>query len=124
VNLKLPESESDVRLRVYNGTGVPGVEKAAAADLRARRFDVVQALGEGSAPLGDNVVAIVAFGPPGAGAAWLVRAYLLNQATVQFEPGRQDADVDVILGPRFRQFATTTEMRQAIAIMGPPRAPC
>jgi RNA polymerase sigma-70 factor (sigma-E family) len=124
VNLKLPDSESDIRLRLYNGTSVVGLEQAAATDLRSRKFVVVQAVPQTSTPLNTEVVAVVSFGPAGTGSAWIVRAYLGNRASIEFDPTRQDADVDLILGPSFRQFATLTEMREVIAGMGAPVSPC
>jgi hypothetical protein len=71
----------------------------------------------------DNQVAVVRYGPQTVGAAWLIRAYFLNESLNQFDKGRQDDKVEIILGARFKQLPTTTEVNQSIAALGNPQLP-
>ena len=53
------------------------------------------------------------FGPKAVGAAWLVRAYFLDKAEDEFDKKRKGDKVDVILGAKFQQLATMTEVNQS-----------
>ncbi len=68
-------------------------------------------------------VAALRYGPKAVGAAWLLRAYFLNQADPQFDTKRTDDVVDVVIGTAFKQLATTTEVNQALAQLGDPVLP-
>ena len=52
-----------------------------------------------------------------------MRAYFLDQARPEFDKARQDDKVEIILGGKFRQLPTTTEVNQAIAALGNPELP-
>jgi hypothetical protein len=120
-NIKLPEP-SAVKINVYNATAKPGLATDEKNEFKARRFTVDKV---GNDPLAKRVdgVAVLRFGPKAAGAAWLLRAYFLDQATREFDITRKDDHVDVVLGNGFKQLATTTEVNQALAQLGNPTLP-
>nr|WP_246001540.1 hypothetical protein [Allorhizocola rhizosphaerae] len=68
-------------------------------------------------------MAIIRYGPRTIGAAHLLNAYILNEATMDFDITRTTDTVDLVVGGRYRQLATPTQMRQAIAIIGRPKLP-
>jgi hypothetical protein len=120
-NVTLPVPE-DVKLNVYNATDKPKLASEVAADFTNRKFKVEK---QGNDPQAKRVdaVAAVRFGPQAVGAAWLVRAYFLDEAKAEFDINRKDDVVDVVIGTKFKQLATTTEKNQALGQMGAPRAP-
>ncbi len=85
-----------------------------------RKFDVLERADNDSEVEG---VAELHYGPRAVGAAQLVGAYFLNNATMVFDINREDDVVDVVLGDNFRQLATPTEVSQAIAAAGNPAPP-
>jgi hypothetical protein len=126
VSLTMP-NEPEVNINVYNATQTQGLGASVAADFTNRNFHVVKIDGEKGADGQDSfqpdVVAILRYGPKTVGAAHLVRAYFLNDATMKFDIKREDDVVDVVIGGNFKQLATPTEMRQAVAILGHPKLP-
>jgi hypothetical protein len=120
-NVTLPVPE-DVKLNVYNATDKPKLASEVAADFANRKFKVEK---QGNDPLGKRVdaVAAVRYGPQAVGAAWLVQAYFLDEAKDEFDINRKDDVVDVVIGTKFKQLATTTEKNQALGQMGAPQAP-
>jgi len=119
VDLTLPASESEVKLRVYHAA--VGVATVAADDFRRRGFDVVEAAATTEAT--GDFSAVIRFGPAEVGEARLVQAYLLpDLVAMEFDPPRS-GPVDVILGPRFRQLVTAQEMRARMAELGPLMTP-
>jgi hypothetical protein len=124
-NAKLPRQE-DVKVTIYNATSRTGAASDVANDFLSRRIKeakvVTAAPNPPVAKPGDEV-AVIRYGPQAVGAAWLVRAYFLNQADTQFDKARQDDKVEIILGGKFRQLPTTTEVNQAIAALGNPELP-
>jgi hypothetical protein len=121
VNITLPESERDVKINVFNATKTPQLAGNVAADFTNRRFTVIKVADEKKKLPG--VVAQLRFGPKTVGAAHLLKAYFLNDADNQFDPKRKDDVVDVVIGGNFKQLATPTEMRQAVAALGNPDLP-
>jgi hypothetical protein len=118
-NLSLPAA-GDVKIGVYNGTNRTGLADQVADNFTNREFEVVDR--------GDNDsefegIAELHYGPQAVGAAQLVRAYFLNEATTVFDIDREDDVVEVVLGTEFRQLATPTEVHQAIAHAGNPPPP-
>ncbi|GAA1638670.1 sigma-70 family RNA polymerase sigma factor [Catellatospora bangladeshensis] len=120
-DLRLPDSESEVTVNVFNGTDVVDLAANVRADLTNRRF-AVKTIGDIRGAYADEV-AVLRYGPKAVGDARLVEAYLLNGATTEFDLQRQTDDVDIVLGGQFKQLATPTEMRQAMAILGAPQLP-
>jgi hypothetical protein len=121
VSLELPESESEIKINVFNATNQSGLAANVAADFKNRRFQVDKVQdAEQDEP---DAVAILRYGPKSIGAAHLLRAYFLDESKTQFDLKREDDFVDVVIGGRFKQLATPTEMRQSVAILGRPKLP-
>jgi LytR cell envelope-related transcriptional attenuator len=118
---RLPEP-SEVKINVYNATDHPGLANQVKIDFANRKFTV---LNTGNDPKGKRVdqVAVLRYGPKAVGAAWLLRAYFLDQAAREFDITRKDAVVDVVIGTQFKQLATVTEFHQALAQLGNPTLP-
>lgn len=119
-DLTLPDHTQQVTVKVYNGSGNPGLARDVTDDFRNRRF-TTEKPAENRNKVGD--VAVIRYGPEAVGKAWLVRAYLLNQAGVQYDAGRKGTVVDVVVGEDFRQLATYTEVSQALIELGEPELP-
>jgi hypothetical protein len=122
VDLSLPADRSDVRLRVLNGSGVPGTADFVAGGLAQFGYKVVETgdvVGDANFP----EVAVLRFGPRGVGDAWLVKSNFPDPVRLQFEPQREDDAVDVVVGQAFQFLRTTTEVNQAVAQAGKPTAP-
>ncbi|GAA1400119.1 sigma-70 family RNA polymerase sigma factor [Catellatospora coxensis] len=121
VDLALPDSESQVLVNVFNGTKAADLAENVSFDLRNRKFTI--------GTIGDetehrDVVAVLRYGPQTVGEAQVLRAYLLVEPVeLEFDPQRTTADVDLVVGGQFKQFATPTEMRQKIAQLGQPTLP-
>lgn len=121
VDLSMPE-RSDVRLRVLNGSGVPGTADFVASALAQSGYQVVETgdvVGDANFP----EVAVLRFGPGAVGDAWLVKAYFPDPVRLEFDPQREDDTVDVVVGQAFQFLHTATEVNQAIAAAGRPTAP-
>lgn len=120
-NLDLPEPK-DIKLNVFNATDTPGLAGDVAGQFKNRKFQVVK---DGNDPLAKRVegVAVLRYGPKAVGSAWLLRTYFLNESASEFDVKRTDDVVDVVVGIRFRQLATVTEARQALARAGKPTPP-
>lgn len=122
VDNTLPDSESEVKINVYNATNTVDLARNVAADFTNRKFKVEKTGNEKQAQ--PEIVAELRYGPKAVGAAQLLKAYFLNAV----EPGgfdikRDNDTIDVIIGGEFKQLATPTEMRQAVAALGRPELP-
>jgi hypothetical protein len=120
---RLADAE-EIQLNVYNASDKTGLAKEIAVELKERKFKVDPDKATND-PLGKpiNGVAAIRYGPKVVGAAWVVNAYFLNDATLEFDPNRQDEIVDVVLGPGFKKLATQTEEKQALAQAGRAKLP-
>jgi hypothetical protein len=120
-NAALPNPQ-DVKINVYNGSDKPGLAAEMASEFKNRKFQVQKTAND---PANKKVAAVAAlrYGPKSVGAAWLLRAYFLNEATTEFDIKRTDATVDVVMGTKFKQLATQTEVNQALAQLGSPVLP-
>jgi hypothetical protein len=120
---RLADAEN-IQLNVYNASDKTGLAREIALELKQRKFkvDPDKAIND---PLGKPVdgVAVLRYGPKMVGAAWVVRAYFLNSAALEFDANRPDDAVDVVLGPSFKKLATQTEEKQALAQAGRARLP-
>jgi hypothetical protein len=121
VNTRLPEENKDVKLKVFNGTAVPGLAEKVGEDFSHRGFTVDKK--KDNSPKAISGVAVLRYGPKAVGAAWLIRAYFLQEADPQFDPKRQNDVVDVLVGKKFQQLATETEVRQSLTQLGNPIPP-
>ncbi len=120
INLNVPE-RNQVTLNVYNGTSRVGLAEQIGAEFQNRGFHVAKME---TAPDGQpyEEVARITFGPDGVGASWLVSAYFLeDEAEMNFVRDRTGSEVDVTLGAKFQQLATSTEVNQRIAANGRPQ---
>jgi hypothetical protein len=93
-----------------------------ANEFRGRKFDVKAT---GNDPKGKRVAetALLRYGPKMVGAAWVVRAYFLNDAILEFDVKRTDDIIDVVVGNAYKELAKFTEVRQSLAQAGPPDLP-
>jgi hypothetical protein len=122
VKNKLPDSESEVKINVYNATTTVDLARNVAADFTNRKFKVEKTGNEKKAQ--PEIVAQLRYGPKAVGAAQLLRAYFLNATEEDgFDIKRENDTIDVIIGGQFKQLATPTEMRQAVAALGNPDLP-
>lgn len=126
VDLRLPE-EKNIKINVYNATDRPGLAESVATDFENREFTVVNKpkIDQANDPLKKKVddVAVLRYGPKGFGSAWVLRAYFLAEAETEFDPEREDDVVDVVLGSKFKQLGTITEVNQSLAAQGNPKPP-
>jgi len=122
-DLRLHEPK-DIKLNVYNATDRPDLAKNVANDFKARKFTIGKF---GNDPVGRAVdgVAVLRYGPKSVGSAWVVRAYFLNDADLEFDITRADDSVDVVLGTQFlqKQLGTFTEVNQALGAAGGAKLP-
>lgn len=120
-DLELPDA-NDVTINVYNATDRGGLAAQVGENFANRDFEVLE---QGEDPLGTEVpgVAVLRYGPQAVGAAHVLRAYFLNNASDEFDIEREDDTVDVVIGDQFRQLATPTEVRLSIAALGNPVPP-
>jgi len=123
VDLTLPEDFSTVKVAVYNATTSGALAGQVAEEFRSRKVTVVDVknLNPTSKPV--DGVAVLRYGPKTVGSAWLVRAFFLNRAELQFDPKRADDVIDVIVGKQYLQLGSITEVRQALGAVGGPRLP-
>ena len=120
VDVRLPNGREQVNLNVLNATGVPGREQTVFVELGRRGFQMLST--SAGLPVEDQV-AIIRYGPRTVGAAWVMRAYFLDQAATEFDLKRADDRVGIVLGARFRELGTVTEVNQSLARLGQPTPP-
>nr|WP_052359405.1 LytR C-terminal domain-containing protein [Actinoplanes friuliensis] len=119
-DLTLPEGPDQVTVKVFNGSGRPGVADSLTTDFVNRRFRTEKPAKSKKKVDG---VALLRFGPEGVGSAQLVRALFLGDAETQYEAKRKGKVVEVVVGGGFRQLATFTEANQSLAQLGEPELP-
>jgi hypothetical protein len=119
--LTLPPDPAGVRVRVLNGGAPAGLGDTTATKLRERGFTVLTHTdGSTNEPLGPTTLR---YGPAAIGAAALLRAALIGDVTMRFDPDRSDDTIDLTLGTTFARLATSTEINQALVAAGKPSAP-
>ncbi len=119
-NIKVPERDQ-VTINVFNGTPRSGLAEQIGGEFKNRGFQVAKTETAADGKQYDQI-AVITYGPSGIGAAWLVSAYFLgDEAEMDYQAERQGSDVDVLLGSKFQQLATSTEVNQSIAAKGSPR---
>jgi hypothetical protein len=122
-NVTLPDDPDQVTVKVFNGTKTAGLGDSVSNEFKNRRFKTVKPGTKEENKTKVDGVAVMRYGPEAVGAAWLLRAYFLNQADVQYNAKRKGAVVDVIIGKGFQQLATTTEVNQSLVELGEPEVP-
>ena len=120
VDLALPSEAAEVKIRVFNGSKTAGAAAQASQDFRYRGFRM-QPPAESRSKLA--AVAVVRYGPKTVGAAQWIRAHFLGEAQPQFSLTRTSDVIDVVIGDRYRQLATRTDVNQSLAQLGEPELP-
>ncbi|MEU4690625.1 LytR C-terminal domain-containing protein [Actinoplanes sp. NPDC023714] len=120
VNLALPGGSGEVTLRVLNGTRSAGLAERVSDEFENRGFAMKKPAKSKSRL---DQVAVVEYGPKSVGAAQWIRAFFLGQAEPRFVPERTTDVIDVVLGEKFRELATSTEVNQSLAQLGEPELP-
>lgn len=115
----LPESPAAVRIRVLDGGAPAALVEATTARLRDRSFNVRT----GPAAPAARTAATLLYGPAAVGSAALLKATLLGDTGMVFDPGRPDDIIDLTIGPGFTRLASPTEINQALVTAGKPSAP-
>jgi hypothetical protein len=119
-NVTLPDSPSEVTIKVYNGTDTAGLGESVTESFANRNFKTQKPAENKKKFKG---VAQLRYGPQAVGAAHLLKAYFLARAEPQYDPKRKNAVVDVVIGSEFQQLATTTEVNQSLVELGEPEIP-
>lgn len=91
-----------VKVRVYNATDTDGLATKVANQLKKLGFQVV---GTGNDSTNISSSGQVRYGPAGAGAAQLLRAYVKGSEAVQDE--RKDAVIDLVIGSEYAKVGLT-----------------
>lgn len=121
VDVSVPDRDQ-IRLNVVNATGVPWRAISVVLALGGRGF---QMLGVADSTSGEAVpeAVVVRHGPATSGAAWLVALQFGGVVRTEFDRGRADDTIDVILGAAFENVLTPTEVNQAVAAAPSPTPP-
>jgi hypothetical protein len=121
-HIKMPEEEQ-VTLNIFNGTSRSGLAEQIGAEFKSRGFIIKKTENAADNKKYDQIAQIT-YGPDVVGAAWLASAYfLVNDAEMEFDINRKGPEVDVVIGEKFQQLATSTEVNQSIAAIGNPSLP-
>lgn len=111
-----------VELRVYNSTAREGLARSVTEQLRGRGFVVIATANDPLIDLRDvRGSAEIRYGPRGAKQAELVRRQVPGAKL--FRDAREDAVVDLALGPAYKRLATPAELakgRQGQGLAAPP----
>lgn len=115
VNLTLPKEAGQVKLRVLNGTKTAGLAGQVSGEFKDRGF-VMQPAKESKSKFSE--VALIQFGPKSVGAAQWIRAYFLGEAKPDYNAKRTTDVIDIVIGAKYRELATFTEVNQSMAQIG------
>jgi hypothetical protein len=117
---EVPTRPADVRVNVYNATSRIGLANTVADELKLRRFRVDRV---GNDPLQLTVQSPVQvrYGPRGAGAAQMLRAWFPGADTKLV--ARADAEVDLVLGMQYEGFTTAADYVIERDRLGSPTRP-
>ena len=118
--IALPHEAAEVTIQVFNGSRTKGVADQVSDDFKNRGFRM-QPPAKSKTKLA--AVAVVRYGPKTVGAAQWIRAHFLGEAEPQFSAERTSDVIDVVIGDKFRQLATRTEVNQSLAQLSGPALP-
>ncbi len=120
---RMPE-RNQVTINVYNGTKTRvNLARQISEELKFRGFHIHTIGNIGNSKPVDEI-AVIVYGPEAVGAAYLVSAnFLVDEPAMDFDIHRKGAEVDVTLGTKFQQLATSTEVNLSIAAIGNPPLP-
>lgn len=114
-----------VEVRVYNSTVREGLARSVSDQLRTRGFAVISTANDPLIDIRDvRGSAEVRYGPNGARQADLVRRQVPGAKV--FRDAREDAVVDLALGPLYKRLATSAELargRQGLVAAAPTTPP-
>jgi hypothetical protein len=110
-----------VKVRVFNGTEQSGLATTIADDLRQRGF-VISTVGNDPTSRKPVSPAEIRYGAAGAGAAQLLKAYLVGAKAVQDD--RKDDLVDVAVGSSKAEVAEESDAKSALAQLPRATVPC
>jgi hypothetical protein len=97
------------------------LDGATATGLRERGFTVLTHTGgAANEPAGPTTLT---YGPAAIGTATVLRAALIGDTTMRFDPARSGDTIELTLGTTFERLATSTELNQALVAVGEPTAP-
>jgi LytR cell envelope-related transcriptional attenuator len=119
-DVALPDDSDEVTVKVYNGTNKPNLAEEATNDFKNRGFKTQKPAESKKKFTG---VAQLRYGPAAVGKAHLLKAYFLAQAVPQYDPKRKGDAVDVVLGSKYLELATLTEVNQSLFELGEPDVP-
>jgi hypothetical protein len=110
-----------VTLRVFNATTHKGLAGTVAKQLQSKGFKVTEIAND---PTGRKVggVGEIRHGQRGDDAAAYVAAYL--PGATDYQDTRASATVDVVLGPAFKQLATSDQVAAAVRSGAAANASC
>jgi hypothetical protein len=117
---KVP-NEKDVKLNVYNSTDRSGLAQETASKLKGVGFAVLSYKQDPTGSVIHNS-AQIRFGRKAVGAAQLVRAYVPG-SQLAYDPDREDATVDLVLGDKYSGIRGPTDVKQAEIELGEPSPP-
>ncbi|GLY08152.1 MULTISPECIES: LytR C-terminal domain-containing protein [Actinoplanes] len=120
VNLTLPEEESQVTIRVLNGSGVAGTAGRVTEDFKNRGFKTEKPKEKTKK---SAEVAVIRYGPSSVSAAHWLRAYFLGAAVQEYSAERTSGTVEIVIGEKYQQLATKTEVNQSLAQLSAPTLP-
>jgi hypothetical protein len=119
-DVTLPDDSDQVTVKVYNGTNKPSLAQEATEDFKNRGFKTQKPAESRKKVTG---VAELRYGPAAVGKAHLLKAYFLAQAKANYDPKRKGDVVDVVLGSKYLELATQTEVNQSLVELGEPDVP-
>jgi hypothetical protein len=119
-DVRLPDDPAEVTVKIYNGTGKPGLAESVTNEFKNRRFTTQKPAESKTRYKG---VAEIRYGPDTVGKAQLLRAYFLAQSKMSYNAKRKGGVIDIVVGNEFRQLATTTEVNQSLVEVGEPTVP-
>jgi LytR cell envelope-related transcriptional attenuator len=91
----VPSSPSQVNVAVLNGSDIAGLGRRVGNDLASHGFLVVRVEADALRP---SEVAVLRYGPSAVGKATLLNAYLRDRGAMQFDIGRVDDIVEMVVG--------------------------
>lgn len=119
-DLQLPNDPGEVTIKVYNGSGNDGTADSVSTEFKNRLFKVQPPAKNKTKFTG---VAEIKYGPDGVGKAQLLRAYFLNRAKMEYSAKQKGDLINIVIGTKFQQLATTTEVNQSLVEVGEPTLP-
>jgi hypothetical protein len=119
-DIALPAGPGDVKIKVLNGTERAGLADNVSTEFASRGF-AVEKPGQSRSTV--DQIAIIRYGPRTVGDAQFIMAHFLGEAEPKYDRERADGVVEVVIGAKYRQLATTTEVKQSLSVLGEAKVP-